>query len=127
MGKKQTFLMKDNNSEKYHLNIVISDIDSNGKHLIVPVNTFHKNSLDYEQGKSYILYKNDHPFITHKSWIKLSYAKSVPYIKIYNGIHVSGELIEKPDITEEILYGIQEYARYSGFLNRKFIYFFDYF
>jgi hypothetical protein len=130
MAKGQTFL-----GEKLpspggrlcrHLTIVISDCDSEGNYMAVPVTTFRKEveNLRHEQNCSCILTAGEHSFITHTSWVCLSRSRMLTYREIFNGIQ-KGLLIRKEDIAPDVLLRIQSGARKSVFLPEKFAHFQD--
>jgi hypothetical protein len=132
MGKKQTFLSEGEPSPQgkliRHLNLVISDQDSDGYYLVVPVTTYHDaiRSPTHEQNNSCVLKAGEHPFLDRRSWVYLSRAKQMTYVEIFNGVH-RGLLVRKEDIEPNVLERIQTHAKTSKFLPEKFIHFAEYF
>jgi hypothetical protein len=133
MGKKQSFLSKDELTPRgklmRHLNIVISEQDSEGYYLIVPVTTYRDaiHSPTHEQNNdSCILEAGSHSFLNRKSWVCFSRAKQMTYIEIFNGIH-KGLLISKEDVQADVLRHIQDHAKTSKYLPGKFAHFEEYF
>jgi hypothetical protein len=133
MGKCQTFLSKPEPSPggelKRHLNIVISDPDSENNYLVVPVTTYHENIKDprNEQNcNTCFLDESSHHFLDHESWVKFSKARQMGFAEIFNGIK-KGDLLSRKDISEEVLKHIQAHAKTSDFLPDKLRSFEDYF
>ena len=132
MAKGQTFLGEELPSPRgrlyRHLHIVISEIDTEGYHMVVPVTTFRQKAANtrHEQNSSCILSPGEHSFINHKSWVCLSRSRMLTFQEIFNGLH-RGLMILKEDIAPEVLERIQAMARKSAFLPQKFTHFYDFF
>ena len=122
MPKKQSFLDEPIGQEKRHLNIVITDANSENEYLIVPVDTLRFDLQD----KSCVLYPGDHSFIRHKSFVNYRFAKVISYSQLYNGLN-RGLFIRKEDISEEVLKRIQEGARKTKYLRTELKVWFDLF
>jgi uncharacterized protein YifN (PemK superfamily) len=131
VSKGQSFLSEPEKAKSgtyRHLNIVISNADTENYFLVVPVTTWReKNGVPFDrQDASCILPENCHSFLKHKSWVDFSRAKKMSYIEIFNGLQ-KGLLIRKEDMPPEQIQKIQNAAKVSRVLLEKFQPFFDYF
>lgn len=126
MGKGQTFLADDKTKHGTvkHLRIVISDADAVNEYLVVCVTTWYEGVRG--QDSSCILNAGCHEFIKHKSWVDFSRSRAMSYTEIFNGLR-KGFLIEKKDLTPELVSEIQKAAMNSDFLPTEFERFFEYF
>ena len=122
MAKKQTFLDSPTEKDIRHLNIVITDANSEREYLVVPV-----DSLKYRyQDRSCVLHPGDHPFIKHESFVNYKYAQVISFVQLFNGLQ-KGLFIKKEDISEEVLRRIQAGARKTLHLRTEFKAWFDLF
>ena len=122
MPKKQTFLDEPTDTNVRHLNIVITDANSENEYLAVPVDT-----LKYDfQDRSCVLYPGDHAFIHHESFVNYKYARVISFQQLFNGIN-KGLFIRKEDISEDVLIRIQEGARKTRNLKTELKVWFDLF
>jgi hypothetical protein len=131
VGKGDTFLGEPEDAKSgshRHLNIVISNADTDSCYLVVPVTTWHEKDGKPipRQDSSCILPKDCHPFLEHKSWVDFSRAKEMSFAEICKGV-MSGLLIKKEDMPPDIILNIQRGAMTSKFLHGKFRSFFHYF
>lgn len=122
MPKRQTFLDEPTGQDKRHLNIVITDANSENEYLVVPV-----DSLKFDfQDRSCVLHPGDHSFIQHESFVNYKYARVISYIQLFNGLN-KGLFIRKEDIAEDVLLRIQEGAKKTKNLKTEFKVWFELF
>lgn len=69
--------------------------------------------------KSCILDVGDHQFIKHRSSIAYNYAKELNAMKLLND-YIKKYVVKKPDISDALLNRIQEGAKKSPRLHKKF-------
>lgn len=116
MPKKNTFLsdteITPSGKEKRHLLIVITDPDSDSNQVVVSVTSLKNNP---RQDHSCILHPSDHKFIQHDSIIDFKRTRIMSFSEIFNGIQ-HGFLLQKEDISNELLLRIQESAKISRFI-----------
>ena len=131
MWKGQTFLGTEVKTPRgcfRHLNIVISDVDTEHNYLVVPITTYR--IIDGRplkgQDKSCILSGGCHPFIVHDSYACYGRARKMSYTEIYNGIK-KGLFAEKAEIDGVCLKKLQNGARVSPYLPEELTSFFEYF
>ena len=122
MPKKQSFLDEPTGQNKRHLNIVITEANSENEYLVVPVDTLR---FDF-QDRSCILHAGDHSFIKHDSFVNYKYARVISYVQLFNGLN-KGLFIRKEDISEEVLIRIQNGARKTKNLKTELKVWFDLF
>jgi uncharacterized protein YifN (PemK superfamily) len=123
MGKRQTFLSEPaptGSGEKRHLNVVVSEEDSEGLCLVVPITTFREENTNprAEQNNSCIIEKDEHPFIDRKSWVQMARARSMSAKEIKSGIETA-TLKARPDISADVLQRIQEKVKTSIYLKER--------
>lgn len=123
MPKKQTFLDEPlSGNGKRHLRIVITDSNEQNEFLTVAVDTLRSSSQD----KSCIIEQGEHPFIKTRSFVNYHYARVLNFTQVFNGLQ-KGVFIRKEDVSEELLKRIQDGAKKSNRLNRKFKIWFEFF
>src|SRR6056297_2327314 len=120
--KKKSFLRNDDSGKK-HLKIVISDPDAEDMVLVVSVSSIPQR---YRHDDSCELFVGDHPWIKHPSFIAYNHCAELDRTKILSE-HFSGEIILKEDISEELLLRIQEGAKRTKFLAQKYKKYFQFF
>jgi len=124
-AKKKTFWKLDGNGIK-HLRFIISDIDPDGNILVVNMTTIPTEFKNNYYDKSCILNKGEHPKIKHKSYIKYSKAEEINF-ECLTKMNLKKIIVFKEDINNELLLKIQNGARSSKFLAKKFRKYFEYF
>jgi len=122
MSKRSTFLREDA-SRKMHLKIVITDPDPDNMVLVVSVSTiyqgaFHDNSCE--------IFPGDHSFIKNPSYVSYQYAMELDAVKILDE-KFKGYIIQKEDVSLELLERMQRGARLSKFLPVYLKKYFEYF
>lgn len=122
MSKRSSFLREDASS-KMHLKIVITDPDPDNIVLVVSVSTIY-NGIFYDNTCE--LFPGDHSFIKNPSYVSYQYAMELDSVKILNE-KFKGYIIQKEDISLELLHRIQRGARLSKFLPLYFKKYFDFF
>jgi len=131
MAKGQTFLNEPDETSRgeiRHLNVVITDPDSENEVLVVPVCTYKEmNGRPFPgMDTSCLLPAGCHPFVKFKSYINYGKAKSMNLIAIFNGLQ-KGLLIRQQDFAAQYVQDMQRGAEESLYIPGKFKRFFDYF
>lgn len=125
--KGNSFLKEDSKDSqgnpKRHLYIVISDSDVDNRVLIVSLNTFKNNG---REDTSCLLFKGDHSFIKQKSYIRYDRAEEIEEVRLLQ-LKLKGLIVLKEDISPKVLKRIQNGAKKSNALPRKFKKYFQYF
>ena len=131
MGKGQAFLNVPDitaRGEIRHLNVVITEPDSEKNVLVVPICTYRKKDGKPFPGQdsSCLLPAGCHPFIKEESYIRYHNARTMSLIDIFNGLN-KGRLIQQNDFEARFVQDMQRGAEESPFLPEKFKRFFEYF
>jgi hypothetical protein len=121
--KCKVFWLLDNSGKK-HLRFVISDPNVDNKVLIVNA-TDIKNTIARNDSSCFI-YPGEHPRITKISVIFYSMAEERNASSILSDIK-DGKIKECENLSEELLSRIQNGAKRSKFLHKKFKKFFEFF
>jgi hypothetical protein len=121
MSKGLVFWRRDEDGENRHLRFVISDPDVDGKVLIVHMTSYHDNG---REDTSCILNPGDHECIRSKSFIRYDRAFEIEMITLLIE-KTNGSITMEPDLNGSILKRIQDGARGSASLRRKFRKYFD--
>src|SRR6056297_2640774 len=104
--KKKSFLRNDDSGKK-HLKIVISDPDAEDVVLVVSVSSIPQR---YRHDDSCELFVGDHPWIKRPSFIACNNYTKLERTKILSE-NFNGDIILKEDISEELHLRIQEGAK----------------
>jgi len=131
MGKGQSFLSEFDTTSRgklRHLNVVISNPDSENNVLVVPVCTYYENNgrpLPM-QDDSCVLPADCHPFTKHKSFVLYSRARAVNLVAIFNDLQ-KGRIIRKEDFSDVYVQNMQRGAELMRKLPSKLKRFFEFF
>ena len=121
MSKGLVFWRKDEDGANRHLRFVISDPDVDGTVLTVHMTSYHGNG---REDTSCILNPGDHECIRSKSYIRYDRAFEMEMIGLLIE-KTNGSITMEPDLEGPVLKRIQEGARRSAALQRKFRKYFD--
>lgn len=121
MSKGLTFWRKDEEGENSHLRFVLSEPDVDSKVLIVHMTSYHGNGREDD---SCILNPEDHVCIKSKSYIRYDQAFDKEMISLLIE-KTNGSIIMEPDLDASVLQRIQDGARRSTALHRKFRKYFE--
>jgi hypothetical protein len=122
MSKRSTFLRADT-STKLHLKIVITDPDPDNMVLVVSVSTIYKGVF---HDSSCELVPGDHSFIKQPSFVAYQYTTALDAVNILKE-KFKGLIIQKEDVSSELLSRIQSGAQLSKFLPLHFKKYFSFF
>jgi len=131
MAKGQAFLNKPDKTargEIRHLNVIITDPDTEKNVMVVPVCTYRETNGRPLPGQdlSCLLPAGCHKFIKEKSYIRYQNSRVMSLIDIFNGLH-KGVLVRQEDFDLSLVKDMQKGAAASPFLPQKFRAFFRYF
>ena len=121
--KKKTFWKKLPTEKKTHIRFIISDPDENNNVLVVNMTTFHNNG---REDTSCILDIGDHPKIEHKSWLNYAESEELHILKLTEG-SIRRIIPFDSNISDEVLKKIQQGARKTSQLAKKFRKYFKHF
>lgn len=121
MSKGFAFWRRDEDGEDRHLRFVISEPDVDGKVLVVHMTTFRGNG---REDTSCMLNPGDHECVVDKSYIRYDKAFDIELMSLLIE-KTSGSIIMKQDLKAPVLKRIQEGARNSPALQRKFKKYFE--
>jgi hypothetical protein len=116
MSKGIVFWRRDTDGENQHLRFVLSEPDVDDKVLIVHMTTFHGNG---REDTSCILHQGDHDCVRHKSYIRYDQAFDEDMITFVRE-RTKGAIVVVADLEPSVLKRIQDGARVSRALPRKF-------
>ena len=111
-----------------HLNVIITEPDSENNVLVVPVCTYREKDgkpLPW-QDPSCRLPAGCHPFVNDKSFVGYNNARVMSLIDIINGFN-KGILVRQKEFEAKYVQDIQRGAEESLFLPEKFKRFFEFF
>jgi hypothetical protein len=123
MSKGLTFWRKDEDGENLHLRFVLSDPDVDGKVLVVHMTSSRENG---REDQSCILQAGDHDCVRNRSFIRYDRAFERELMSLLIE-KTNGSISVEPDLDPAILTRIQEGAKKSAALPKKFKKYFDYF
>jgi hypothetical protein len=116
------------NGAARHLNVIITDPDTERNFLAVPVCTYREaDGRPFpNHDTSCLLKPGCHPFIKRKSYALYRKAKAVSFQTLYNGFQ-KGVFAKQPDMAKEVVRDIQRGAELSPFFPEELKRFFDFF
>jgi hypothetical protein len=121
MSKGLVFWRRDEEGEDRHLRFIISEPDVDGKVLVVHMTSFHGNG---REDTTCILTPGDHECVKGKSYIRYDKAFVIEMMSLLIE-KTSGSIIMKPDLKASVLKRIQDGAKKSAALQRKFRKYFE--